>query len=192
MVLRKCGELLKSQDYSEQRLRMKLRTAGFPEDTVTMAVEAMKDAHYIDDRRYAENYVKYHLRDRSRRRIEQDLQERGIAEDIIEEVFQAITENAVEKTDTENGVSAADEAEIEQICKLLRKKQFDPAAAGWEESRRSWHFCIVKDIRRKTSAAAWNLYDYAIMIKTMSFYSESICLRGYREENCLSLILQHI
>jgi regulatory protein len=144
MVLRKCGELLKSQDYSEQRLRMKLRTAGFPEDTVTMAVEAMKDAHYIDDRRYAENYVKYHLRDRSRRRIEQDLQERGIAEDIIEEAFQAVTENAVEKTDTENGVSAADEAEIEQICKLLRKKQFDLAAAGWEERQKIMAFLYRK------------------------------------------------
>ena len=33
MALRKCGVLLKSQDYTEQRLRMKLRTAGFPEDT---------------------------------------------------------------------------------------------------------------------------------------------------------------
>ena len=144
MALRKCGVLLKSQDYTEQRLRMKLRTAGFPEDTVTMAAEAMKDAHYIDDRRYAENYVKYHLRDRSRRRIEQDLQERGIAEDTIEEAFQTMTEKAGEKTDTGNSVSPADEAEIEQICRLLRKKQYDPASAGWEEKQKIMAFLYRK------------------------------------------------
>jgi SOS response regulatory protein OraA/RecX len=134
MALRKCGELLKSQDYTEQRLRMKLQTAGFPEDTIDTAVEAMKEAHYIDDRRYAENYVKYHLKDRSRRRIKQDLQERGVAEEIIQESFQTITETAEEEEGAGETVSPADEAEITQIKALLRKKQYDPETAGWRKT----------------------------------------------------------
>jgi regulatory protein len=143
MVLRKCGELLKSQDYTEQRLRMKLRTAGFPEETIDMAIEAMKEAHYINDTRYAENYVKYHLKDRSRRRIEQDLQERGVAEEIIQAAFQNMTA-AGEMQIEINSVSPMDTAEIEQIQILLRKKQYDPETAGWEEKQKIMAFLYRK------------------------------------------------
>jgi regulatory protein len=144
MVLRKCGELLKSQDYTEQRLRMKLRTARFPEETIDAAVEAMKKAHYIDDTRYAENYVKYHFKDRSRRRIEQDLQERGIAEEIIQAAFQNMTAAAGEMQNEENSVSPMDTAEIEQIQVLLRKKQYDPETTGWEEKQKIMAFLYRK------------------------------------------------
>ncbi|MFQ9032927.1 MAG: hypothetical protein ACLR7F_13830 [Waltera sp.] len=38
----------------------------------------MAGFHYIDDLRYAVDYITYHENSRSRRRIEQDLQGKGI------------------------------------------------------------------------------------------------------------------
>ncbi|MCI2048220.1 MAG: recombination regulator RecX [Lachnospiraceae bacterium] len=137
LALYKCGELLKGQDYTEQRLLRKLTESGFPEDTAREAVSAMAEAHYIDDRRYSENYVALHLRDRSRKRIEQELYERGIAEDLIEAAFRHAECGDTGK-EGESGEESGSIAGMEyrQIRRLLDKRGFDPRTATWEERQK--------------------------------------------------------
>ena len=67
--MQRCGILLGSRDYSEQRMREKLRDAGYPGSVVDNAVEKLRKAGYLDDRRFAQSYVRSHMRDRSRLRI---------------------------------------------------------------------------------------------------------------------------
>lgn len=112
--MQRCGTLLGSRDYSEHRLRTKLQEAGYPPSIIQECIEKLAQAHYLDDQRYAETYVRTHLRDRSSLRIRRDLAERGIAEEYIAAAF----EKAGEEADTE-------EAQRNQIRRLLRRRGYD-------------------------------------------------------------------
>lgn len=127
--MQRCGILLGSRDYSEQRMREKLRDAGYPGSVVDNAVEKLRKAGYLDDRRFAQSYVRSHMRDRSRLRIMRDLAEKGISEPVIEEAFAALGEE-------EN----VDDAQKEQVLRLLRKRGFDPGAASYEERQKTMAF----------------------------------------------------
>lgn len=119
--MRRCGALLGNRDYTVKRLRTKLEEAGFPPLIIEECIGKLIDAHYLDDRRYAQTYVRSHLSDRSRFRITQDLMGRGIAEYVIEEVFAA----AGEETDPE-------EAQFRQIRHLLKKRGFVSVSSSFE------------------------------------------------------------
>lgn len=119
--MRRCGALLGNRDYTVKRLRTKLEEAGFPPLIIEECIGKLIDAHYLDDRRYAQSYVRSHLSDRSRFRITQDLMGRGIAEYVIEEAFAV----AGEETDPE-------EAQFRQIRHLLKKRGFSSVSSSFE------------------------------------------------------------
>ena len=81
--MRKCGSLLGSRDYSVKRLREKLCDAGFPAAVIDEAVEKLERAGYLNDIRFAQSYVRSHMRDRSRLRIMRDLAGKGISETVM-------------------------------------------------------------------------------------------------------------
>ncbi len=127
-VLRKeclsaCGNLLKLQDYTAARLKQKLIYAGFPEDVTVRCLEEMKAARYLDDFRYAEQFIEAHRADRSLNRIREDLRARGIPEDIL---VKALEENA---SSAELGDADPEEA---QIRAFLEKKHYDPENTGYD------------------------------------------------------------
>jgi len=118
--MQRCGTLLGSRDYPVHRLRTKLQDAGYPSSIIEDCIEKLQEAHYLDDARYAQTYLRSHLADRSLLRIRHDLLERGISEELIE---RAVTEIA-EETDPE-------EAQLGQIRRLLQKRGYDPADADY-------------------------------------------------------------
>ena len=122
--LRKAGALLAQRDYTCMRLREKLLASGFEPEIVEETLESLREARYLDDRRFAYNYVQIHRKDRSRLRIRTDLENRGVPDDVIGEVMREESE--------EHGI----QAEIRQILKLMRKRGFDPSSADWEERRK--------------------------------------------------------
>lgn len=134
-ALLKCGSLLKDMDYTEKALSGKLSGSGFPEEIVRGAVEAMKEAHYVDDRRFAENYLHAHAGSRSRLRLRMDLLNKGIPSDLADEVFADWEE--------ENG-SRIFEEEVSQIHELLRKRHYDPETADWQETQKTKAFLMRK------------------------------------------------
>ena len=93
-------------------------------DDVEETLESLIEARYVDDRRFAYNYVQLHREDRSRLRIRTDLENRGVPDDVISEVMREESE--------EHGT----QAEVRQILKLMRKRGFDPSSADWEERRK--------------------------------------------------------
>ena len=130
--LRRCGMLLKDRDYPERRLREKLRETGYDESIADAAVESLKEAGYLDDLRYAQSYVRYHMADRSRLRIRQDLMKRGISPEMIGQAF-----DSLEGESPEN-------AEEEQIRTLLEKRHFNPDSASFEEKQKMRAFLYGK------------------------------------------------
>ena len=75
--MQRCGTLLGSRDYPVHRLRTKLQEAGYPTSIIEDCIEKLQKAHYLDDARYAQTYLRSHLADRSLLRIRHDLMERG-------------------------------------------------------------------------------------------------------------------
>lgn len=86
----KATDLLSRRDHGEKELLIKLRQKGFKEEAEE-AIEKLKYYGYIDDRRFAENYVKELIRIKhyGKRRVEQELYRKGIDREIISEVLEA-------------------------------------------------------------------------------------------------------
>lgn len=131
--MRKCGRLLGSRDYSVKRLREKLCDAGFPAAVIDEAVEKLERAGYLNDIRFAQSYVRSHMRDRSRLRIMRDLAGKGISETVIEDALAAVGEE-------EN----IEDAQREQVIRLLKKRGFDNESADYKERQKTMAF-----LRRK-------------------------------------------
>ena len=125
--------LLQGREYTTAQLRTKLQQGYYPPAVIEQAIAYVASFHYIDDLRYALDYITYHENSRSRRRIEQDLQGKGISAITIEEAWQNWRENG--------GV----QNEQNMIRELLRKKHYDPdAKTDWKERQKIYAFLARK------------------------------------------------
>lgn len=134
-ALRKCGKLLQGMDYSRKGLHDKLVRSGYPAEIADEAVDKMVTAGYVNDRRFAENYLKYHSTDRSLTRIRQDLYQKGVAKELIGEVLLSwVAENPEEAAGAEEG----------QIRRLMEKRGYDPDTADYEDTCRMVAYLMQK------------------------------------------------
>lgn len=124
--------LLKAKDYTKRQLGDKLKISGYPEEIIEKAVSYVEAYGYIDDERYAKNYIAYHIQDRSRIRIEQDLYRKGIDKALIRHCFDKLKEDG----------QSIDELSL--IRKLLEKKNYRPETASYEEKRKMYAFLYRK------------------------------------------------
>ena len=133
--------LLQKKDYTEKQLRDKLAEGLYPQEIIDETIKYVKSYKYLDDERYARDYITYHMSTRSKNRIIQDLTGKGISKDylmpIIEELYAE-----------EDG-----EAELEQIRKLLVKKHYDSENTDFKEKQKIMAFLMRKgyelsDIKR--------------------------------------------
>lgn len=109
--------LLQKKDYTEKQLRDKLNEGLYSQELVDEAIDYVKSYKYLDDNRYARDYITYHMSMRSRNRIIQDLVQKGIGKDILMPIMEEIYEEA--------GSESGEDVELEQIQKLLTKKHYD-------------------------------------------------------------------
>lgn len=101
--------LLKNKDYAQEELMRKLRESHYPSEAIEQAVSYARQYGYIDDYRYASNYVAFKADGRSRRQIVLFLQGKGIAPMLIEQVCD---EYYSENSDTE----------LQLVIRQMRKK----------------------------------------------------------------------
>ena len=73
----KAMRLLLQQDRTEKELRDRLYRAGFSETASEAAMQYVSGFGYLDDRRYAENYISFHKGRRSRKEISFKLKQRS-------------------------------------------------------------------------------------------------------------------
>jgi len=101
--------LLQKMDRTESDVRNKLSESGYPIEAVDEAVAYLESFHYLDDRRYADEYVRFKKESMSRKQIKMKLMEKGIKKEIIDA---SLTE----------GFDENDNTEIALIEKLILKK----------------------------------------------------------------------
>ena len=118
--------LLEKQDRTEYQLLEKLAEKGFAEDVAMEALQYVKAFHYVDDERYARQYVSYRQHTKSRRQLTMDLLRKGVDKEVIDVAIQEEYEGDERK----------------MIQDLLDKRQFDPVHADYRETNRMMAFLL--------------------------------------------------
>ena len=85
---RKALRLLEHMDRTEISLQERLIQGGFSEAAAEVAVAYVKDYGYVNDYRYALNYILYRIHSKSRQKIFQELLQKGISRDVASEAWE--------------------------------------------------------------------------------------------------------
>lgn len=120
----RCMHILKTADKTEWQLRTKLRQDEYPKRVIDAAIEYVKSYHYVDDERYAANYIESCREKKSRREMIAGLKSRGVPDDVISRAFEQ-----AEPVDSEA-----------QIRRWMEKRHFDPETASYEEQKKFINF----------------------------------------------------
>ena len=133
--------LLQIRDYTEKQLLDKLLGGGYPQPVAEQAVEYVKSFHYIDDFRYAGDYLTAFAGRKSLRRMEQDLQQKGVPKGILEQAVAAWQE-------------------LQMACALLEKKHYDRDTADRRQQQRLYNFLMYRgfsgEVIRKALQMDWD------------------------------------
>lgn len=79
--------ILKRMDKTRYEVITKLRQAGYNEDIIDKTLEYIDKYNYIDDGRYARQYIRFKRDDKSKKEIKYLLLKKGISKDVIEEAL---------------------------------------------------------------------------------------------------------
>ena len=136
--------LLEKMDRTECNLREKLRLNGYPEKLIDDAVEYVKRYHYIDDLRYAENYIRFHQDRKSAQGLKLDLMKKGVAKELIE---QALLEEY-----------QSDEQEM--IAQILQKKGYFSGEKLPAEQQRMYRYLLRRGYKSSDILHVMKYDDY--------------------------------
>ena len=124
--------LLNDMDRTEDGLLQKLLQGGYPNDVSEAAVSYVKSFGYIDDKRYAEQYIRSRMLKKSKRELYVALVGKGLRNSVIEEAL-------------ENCFS--DMCEQETIMQLLKKKNYDNETADDTSKKKMFDYLLRKGFR---------------------------------------------
>lgn len=124
--------LLMSRFYTIRQLSDKLRDGGYPEPIVEDTIAYLKSYHYLDDVRYAEDFLRSGMNTYSQKELTGKLMKKGISGETLE-----IAMNNLMDTDDYQD-------ENEAILRLLNKKNYHPDKFGYEEEQKLLAFFYRK------------------------------------------------
>ena len=120
--------ILEKMDKTEYQLRQKLAALFYPENMIDEAIDYVKKYHYVDDLRYAVSYMEYRRENKSIRQMEQELYQKGISKETLQEAL-----SQIEAPDEER-----------QIALWLQKKHYDQTEADHKETQKMYNFLLRK------------------------------------------------
>jgi len=85
--------LFSHNDRTEDEIRSRLKLKGYSDDIIEQVIDKLTAEGFVNDRRYAEYYVTCYGGKRSRKRIEKELLQKGISQDIISEYLTGADDN---------------------------------------------------------------------------------------------------
>ena len=112
--------LLKNKDYTRRGLEDKLKEGYYPDKCIEHALEYVSRFGYINDERFAENYVNFKAGNKPRRQIELKLKQKGVDSDIIRRVCDDFYADNCD-------------VELEQARVFIERKHIDLENADYKE-----------------------------------------------------------
>ncbi len=122
--------LLKDSDKTERQIREKLEAGYYPKTAIEAAVAFGKKYHYIDDIRYAENFIRGKGQQLSRKELEYKLQQRGIGKEMYQSLYEELEEDGTQE-----------DAALER---LIQKKNVNFSEITPEEKQKLYAYFIRK------------------------------------------------
>ncbi len=116
--------LLKVRDRSHKELVSRLKQDGYPRTIIQQAMDYVDSYHYVDDIRFAKNYIEYKGGRKSRRELAYELSKKGIDVSALAE--------------REDGMALPDDKET--IRALLEKRWGEAAAPDTKEKERMMRY----------------------------------------------------
>lgn len=123
--------LLEKMDRTEQQLYGKLKQNGYPEICIEEALAYVKKYGYIDDLRYARQYIRCYQSKKSRQRLTMDLMQKGVAKNLIAQALE-------EEFDTD---------ELKKIKELLERRHYNYADSDKQQQQKVYQFLIRRGFR---------------------------------------------
>ena len=142
--------LLQKKDYTEKQLRDKLSEGLYSEDCIDAAIEYVKSYRYLDDDRYARDYITYHIEGKSKNKILQNLVNKGISKELVCNIF--------EELDNSQDIESIHDLERDQIIKLLNKKHYNPEME-YKEKQKIMAFLMRRGYGMDSIKDAMNNYE---------------------------------
>ena len=117
--------LLKFMDRTELELRNKLKDAGYTEEIVDKTIAYINSYGYLNDERLTSSYVRNRMNTKSKLMIKLELQQKGISNDTIDQVFKEEYEK-----------DGQEDAEVIAINKAIAKKVKSTTELNYEEKQK--------------------------------------------------------
>lgn len=124
--------LLEMQDRTWSQLKEKLQQSLYPDEIVEKAMDYVKSFGYIDDSRYAANFIRSRQSFKSRREIEGLLRQKGISKEVLGFAMEECYDKAEEK---------------DAIKKLILKKRMDLRTATDGELQKLYGYLARKGFK---------------------------------------------
>lgn len=131
--------LLKVQDRAESEMRRRLSQDGYPEETIQETLEFLQEYHFVDDARYAANYLQVHGKRKSPAELKLYLQRKGVPREVIQEQMESAEPDSgeairllLQKKHYRAGETTPEEEK--KILAYLMRRGF-----SWEAIRREMH-----------------------------------------------------
>ncbi len=124
--------LLEMKDWTWSQLEEKLQQNLYPNEIIEKAMEYVKSFGYIDDHRYAVNFIRGRQGQKSKREIGALLRQKGISTELLHSAMEECYGKGEEK---------------EAIKKLFVKKKVDPISASEEELQKIYGYLARKGFR---------------------------------------------
>lgn len=124
--------LLEDMDRTRAGLREKLRKNMYPEDVIDEAIAYVDSFGYLNDDRYAENFVLSHKAHKSRKELLVLLNSKGISSEQAEHAME---------------FCYGEEEEKEAIRRILQKKKIDTQMSSEQEMQKTYGYLARRGFR---------------------------------------------
>lgn len=153
---KKAMDLLLAGDRTEKELCVRLAQDGYHASVIESVLTYVRQFHYLDDVRYALNYMQSKGSKSSMLEIRRKLSEKGVSEEDYEEAlekYRALRSESIERlgeddadADSMNGdAELSDEAmELETLLKLMHKKVPEGVALTKEQKQKYYGYFLRK------------------------------------------------
>ena len=138
--------LLADRDYTEKKLRDKLKETGYNEDDRDEIIGYLKEKGFLDDLRYAKSYIRLAIKTKSRRYICGKLFEKGVSDDTVKQAFEETeTEFADTGINSEELKFAALDRQIEKVLERTAADDRDSLTKAIQSlMRKGFHYSEIK------------------------------------------------
>ncbi|MBR6222047.1 MAG: regulatory protein RecX [Lachnospiraceae bacterium] len=126
---KKAMDILIRSDKTESDIREKLSRMEYPTHIIDSVIDFLYSYHYLDDKRFADNYIQANSSSRSKVDMKRQLRKHGIGDDITSDLFQ---EHGIEDTETLSylmdkklsGKPSPDPKELRRIVSYFMRRGF--------------------------------------------------------------------